>query len=212
MTTHTNLRPDLAVIADWVEPGAKVLDLGCGEGRLLHYLAKHKAVEGTGIEISEARVARCIEEGLAVLQGDISKEVMDYPDNAFDFVILSQTLQQVYDPAGMISSMLRIGKKGILSLPNFGYWAVRLQLMATGRAPVTKHLPYQWHDTPNIRVVTIKDFRLFSRQAGFSILRESFLLSGNNGATGRTIRFLPNLRATSGVFLITGSSAKTPGQ
>jgi methionine biosynthesis protein MetW len=210
MTTHTNLRPDLAVIANWVEPGAKVLDLGCGEGRLLHYLAKHKAVDGTGIEISEAKVARCIEEGLAVLQGDISKEVLDYPDNAFDFVILSQTLQQVYDPAGMIRAMLRIGKKGIVSLPNFGYWAVRLQLLATGRAPVTKHLPYQWHDTPNIRVMTIKDFRQFSMQAGFWILRESFLLSDNNGATGRTIRFLPNLLATSGVFLITGSSANQP--
>ncbi|MBW2635713.1 MAG: methionine biosynthesis protein MetW, partial [Deltaproteobacteria bacterium] len=166
------MRFDLDVIASWIEPGARVLDLGCGEGSLLEYLIQHKKVIGSGIEKNESRVAKCIEKGLSVLQGDINQEVEDYPDNSFDYVILSQTLQQVYAPDDLIRSMLHIGKKVIVSFPNFGHWRVRLQLLMTGHAPVTKQLPYQWYDTPNIRVLTLKDFRKFAREVGYRILKE----------------------------------------
>ena len=196
------MRFDLRIIASLVTSGSTVLDLGCGDGDLLYYLQKEKGIRGTGIEKSEAKVAHCIERGLSVLQGDINKEILDYPDGAFDYVILSRTLQQVYDPAGLIRSLLRVGKRGIVSFPNFGHWRVRLQLLGTGYAPVTRQLPYEWYDTPNIRVITLKDFRKFSRDVGFRILKMSGIVSEFNGTIGSMVRFLPNLRATYGVFLI----------
>jgi len=196
------MRYDLKIIASWVEPGSKVLDLGCGEGDLLRFLKQNKQVAGTGIERREARVARCIEKGLSVLQGDINAEVLDYPDNSFDYVILSQTLQQVYEPSDLIRSLLRIGKKGIVSFPNFSYWTIRLQLLLTGYAPITRQLPYEWHDTPNIRVITIKDFRKFAREVDFKIIKEVAINTRNNGKIGKIIKFMPNLCATYGIFLI----------
>jgi methionine biosynthesis protein MetW len=196
------MRFDLQIIASWIEPGSKVLDLGCGEGDLLYFLKKKKQVVGTGIERVEAKVAHCIERGLSVLQGDINEEVLDYPDDTFDYIILSQTLQQVYEPGKLIQSLLRIGKKGIVSFPNFSHWRVRLQLLITGYAPITKQLPYEWYDTPNIRVITMKDFRKFSREVGFSIMKEVAINSRNHDRRGDTIQFLPTLRATYGIFLI----------
>ena len=196
------MRYDLKIIASWIEPGSKVLDLGCGEGDLLHFLKQNKQVVGTGIERREARVARCIEKGLSALQGDINAEVLDYPDNSFDYVILSQTLQQVYEPSDLIRSLLRIGKKGIVSFPNFSYWTIRLQLLLSGYAPITRQLPYEWYDTPNIRVITIKDFRKFAREVDFKIIKEVAINTRNNGKIGKTIKFMPNLCATYGIFLI----------
>jgi len=196
------MRYDLKIIASWIEPGSKVLDLGCGEGDLLHFLKQNKQVVGTGIERRESRVARCIEKGLSALQGDINTEVLDYPDNSFDYVILSQTLQQVYEPADLIRSLLRIGKKGIVSFPNFSYWTIRLQLLLSGYAPITRQLPYEWYDTPNIRVITIKDFRKFAREVDFKIIKEVAINTRNNGKIGKTIKFMPNLCATYGIFLI----------
>lgn len=196
------MRFDLQIIASWIEPGSKVLDLGCGEGDLLHFLQEDKRVLGTGIEIVEAKVARCIERGLSVLQGDINEEVLDYEDDAFDYVILSQTLQQVYEPAKLIQSLLRIGRKGIVSFPNFGHWSIRLQLLVRGHAPITKQLPYEWYDTPNIRVITIKDFRRFSKRVGFKILKEVAINTDQYDRRGGIVKFLPNLRATYGIFLI----------
>ena len=196
------MRFDLDVIASWIEPGARVLDLGCGEGSLLEYLIQHKKVIGSGIEKNESRVAKCIEKGLSVLQGDINQEVEDYPDNSFDYVILSQTLQQVYAPDNLIRSMLRIGKKGIVSFPNFGHWRVRLQLLMTGHAPVTKQLPYQWYDTPNIRVLTLKDFRKFAYEVGYRILKEVAIETQTVSREGNIVRVMPDLRATYGIFLI----------
>lgn len=196
------MRFDLQMIASWIESGSKVLDLGCGEGDLLLYLKENKQVIGVGIEHVEEKVAQCIERGLSVLQGDINEEVLDYPDDTFDYAILSQTLQQVYEPAKLIQELLRIGKKGIVSFPNFSHWGIRLHLLTTGFAPITKQLPYEWYDTPNIRVITIKDFRKFSKGVGFDILKEIPINTNSQDRYGNIVEFLPNLRATYGIFLI----------
>ncbi len=196
------MRYDLQIIASWIETRTRVIDLGCGEGNLLKYLITRKQVIGTGIERNEAKVADCIAKGLSVLQGDINEEVLDYPDNTFDYVILSQTLQQVYEPAALIRSMLRVGKKCIVSFPNFSHWGPRLQLLLSGYAPVTTQLPYEWYNTPNIRVITIKDFRKFIHEVGFNILKEVAIDTHSADRHGKAIRFFPNLRATYGIFLI----------
>ncbi len=196
------IRFDLQIVASWIEPGSKVLDLGCGEGDLLDYLRKNKEVSGTGIECVESKVAHAIERGLSVLHGDINEEILDYADNTFDYVILSQTLQQVYNPSNLIQGLLRIGKKGIVSFPNFSHWGIRLQLLFSGYAPITKQLPYEWYDTPNIRVITIKDFRRFSKQVGFKILKEVAINTNSYNKKGSIITAMPNLRATYGIFLI----------
>jgi methionine biosynthesis protein MetW len=196
------MRYDLQIIASWIEPGSKVIDLGCGEGDLLQHLIVLKGVQGTGIELNEEKVARCIEKGLSVLQGDINAEVHDYPEGSFDYVILSQTLQQVYEPDHLIRAMLRIGQKGIVSFPNFSHWQIRLQLLVTGYAPVSRQLPYQWFDTPNIRVITLKDFRKFVHGVGLTVLREAAIDTHTQDRYGSIVRFLPNLRATYGIFMI----------
>ena len=196
------MRFDLQLIASWIDPGAKVLDLGCGEGDLLDYLKRNKQVIGTGIDRNEIRVTRCIEKGLTVLQGDINEEVLDYPDDTFDYVILSQTLQQVYAPALLIHSLLRVGKKGIVSFPNFSHWRIRMQLLFSGFAPITRQLPYEWYDTPNIRVLTLKDFRKFIDQVGFSILKEVAINTNSQDRRGNIVEVFPNLLATYGIFLI----------
>jgi methionine biosynthesis protein MetW len=179
-----------------------VIDLGCGEGDLLKFLMHHKGVTGSGIEHNESKAAQCIEKGLSVLQGDINEELLDYPENTFDYVILSQTLQQVYEPDTLIRSMLRIGKKGIVSFPNFSHWGCRLQLLLSGYAPVTKQLPYEWYNTPNIRVITIKDFKKFIHEVGFNILKGVAINTHSENRFGKIIAVMPNLRATYGIFLV----------
>lgn len=209
MTSYNNsMRFDLQIIASWIEPGSKVLDLGCDRGDLLYFLKKNKQVKGIGIERSEAGVAQCIERGLSVLQGDINEEVLDYPDNTFDYVILSQTSQQVYDPSSLIRSLLRIGKMGIVSFPSFSHWKIRFQLLLTGYAPITRDLPYEWYDTPNIRVITINDFRKYSREVGFEILKEAAINTDSVDKQGEIITFMPNLFAAYGIFLV-GKKSRT---
>ena len=199
---NLSMRYDLQIIAAWIKPGSKVIGLGCGEGDLLYYLKQQKQVRATGVELLESRVAACINKGLTVIQGDINEEVLDYADDTFDYVVLSQTLQQVYDPLALIRSMLRIGKKVVVSFPNFGHWYVRLQTLVTGHAPITPQLPYQWYETPNIRVLSIKDFRSFARQVGFTILKEAPINTDREDKTGNYVTIMPNLRATYGIYLI----------
>jgi methionine biosynthesis protein MetW len=201
-SNHNSIRFDLKVIASWIRPGSKVISLGCGDGDLLYYLKKNKGAIATGIDHNEEKVARCIERGLSVLQGDIIEEIADYPDDSFDYVVLSQTLQQIYDPSTLIKSMLRIGKKGIVSFPNFSHWKIRLQLLFYGDAPITPTLPYQWYDTPNIRVITIEDLRKYSKAVGFHILKEIAVNTKSRDKYGKIIKRFPNLRATYGIFLI----------
>ena len=203
------MRFDLQIIASWIEPGSRVIDLGCGEGELLKYLISHKNVTGNGIEHNESRVTLCIEKGLSVLQGDINEEVLDYPDNAFDYVILSQTLQQVYEPDTMIRSMLRIAKKGIVSFPNFSHWRIRWQLLLTGNAPKTKQLPYEWYNTPNIRVITLKDFRKFARKVGIRIVKEVGINTNSQDRRGTVTRRLSDWWATYGIFMVEKHSSKS---
>jgi methionine biosynthesis protein MetW len=199
---NNSMRYDLQIIASWIDPGSHVLDLGCGNGELLRYLINKKKVTGSGIELKEEKVAACIEKGLTILQGDINEEVPDYPEQTFDYVILSQTLQQVYEPDTLIREIMRIGKKGIVSFPNFSHWTCRMQLLSSGYAPVTKQLPYQWYNTPNIRVITIKDFRKFIHDVGLKILNEVAINTHSQNRYGKIIKFLPNVRATYGIFLI----------
>lgn len=196
------LRYDLQIIASWVTPESRVLELGCGKGDLLFWLKQKKQVKERGIEIRESKVVTCIEKGVSVLQGDINTEIMDYPDGAFDYAICSQTLQQVYDPVFLIQSMLRVAGKCVVSFPNFGHYRTRTQLMFKGCAPITKELPYEWYNTPNIRVLSLRDFENFARQAGFTILKKAAINTRNHHLQGTMVNFVPNLFATYGIFLI----------
>ncbi len=197
-----SIRFDLRIIASMIEPGSRVLDLGCGNGDLLAWLAATRNVIGTGIEQDKGKAAYCISRGLSVLQGDLNEEVDDYPDCSFDYVILSQTLQQVFEPARLLYSLARIGRKVIVSFPNFSHYSIRLQLLYKGVAPKNDQLPYSWYDSPNIRVITLKDFRKFSRDVGYNILKEITITTNSANSEGSIIRYFANLRATYGIFII----------
>jgi methionine biosynthesis protein MetW len=152
------LRQDLRLIAEMIEPGARVLDIGCGDGALLAYLARYKRVDGRGIELSQSGVNSCVGHGLSVIQGDADRDLDAYPKGAFDVVVLSQTLQATREPRRVLEALVRIGRRAIVSFPNFGFWRMRLQLLVGGHMPRTENLPSTWYDTPNIHFCTIKDF------------------------------------------------------
>lgn len=158
MTLVQSPRLDHLLIAEMVDPGARVLDVGCGDGALLQLLSQNKNVDGRGVELSQRGVNECVSKGLSVIQGDADTDLADYPDDGFDYVILSQTLQATRRPRDALRNMLRIGRRAIVSFPNFGYWRIRAQLALRGRMPVTGNLAYSWHDTPNIHLCTIRDF------------------------------------------------------
>jgi methionine biosynthesis protein MetW len=194
--TAETVRWDHLFIVDVVPQGARVLDLGCGRGTLLKMLKERKGVRGTGIEIVEEKVYEAVTKGVTVYHGDFNEGLSYYPDNSFDYVVLSQTLQEAHETVTVLREALRVGRYVVASFPNFGHWRSRLQLLMTGRAPVTGSLPYQWYDTPNIHSLTIKDFAEFTRDQGIDIVRSFYV-----GERGR-LRFWPNLRAAYGVFVL----------
>src|SRR6476469_53704 len=164
-------RVDLVLVTEMVEPGAKVLDVGCGDGELLRLLAETRNVDGRGIELSREGVNEGVAKGLAVIQGDADTDLSDYPNDAFDYVILSQTLQATRQPRVVLEHMLRIGRNAIVSFPNFGHWRIRLQILLGGHMPKTDNLPYAWWDSPNIHFCTIKDFRALCDVTGAKMER-----------------------------------------
>lgn len=183
MSVNTAQRVDLEVIANFITPGAKVLDVGCDNGDLLELLETTKNVDGRGVEISQRGVNKCVARGLSVIQGDADKDLVFYSDKGFDFVILSQTLQATRDPKAVLDHLLRIGEHAIVSFPNFGHWRVRLSLFFKGRMPVTKDLPYSWYDTPNIHFCTIRDFIGLCDEVGAKVERAT-ALDGNGQKIG----------------------------
>jgi methionine biosynthesis protein MetW len=189
-------RSDYAIIGELIEPDWKVLDLGCGDGELLQWLVENKKVEARGIEISPAKVQRAIARGVSAYQGDIDQGLTDYPDGTFDAVILGQTLQETHRPLEVLREMLRVGRSAIVAFPNFGHWAVRLSLLWSGRAPKSRMFPYQWYESPNIHLLTVKDFEELSRREGWTVERRIFV-SGH-----RQVSLLPNFTAELAVFLV----------
>ncbi|KQT44397.1 methionine biosynthesis protein MetW [Aureimonas sp. Leaf454] len=162
-------RIDLQVIADLVEPGSRVLDVGCGDGSLLQLLEQRRRVDGRGIELSQVGVNECVARGLSVIQGDADRDLVHYPDGAFDYVILSQTIQATRNPKIVLGELLRIGRRAIVSFPNFGHWSIRLALGFKGRMPVTRNISYAWYETPNIHFCTMRDFVELSHEIGATI-------------------------------------------
>jgi len=165
------MRPDLEIIAEMVEPGSRVLDVGCGDGALLDFLVHNRQVVGRGIELSQKGVNASVSQGLSVIQGNADTDLKDYPDRAFEYVILSQTLQATHDPREVLEHLVRIGRYAIVSFPNFAHWRARLHLLLTGRMPVTEALPEPWYETPNIHLCTICDFVALCRRCGIAIER-----------------------------------------
>jgi len=193
---NNGIRPDHQVIFDMIEPGSRVLDLGCGTGDLLQLVARDKDARVQGIELDEHAIYECVRKGLSVCQSDIESGLAEYPDGSFDYVILNQSLQEIRKVFFLLREALRVGNRVIVGFPNFAYINARVCLGLGGKAPMTPSLPYRWYDTPNVRFLSISDFRSFCAEKGFAVRKACFL----NGE--RTITFWPNLRALGAIFLL----------
>ena len=196
------MKNEFQVIADLIEKDKKVLDVGCADGTLMKFLKDNKNIDIRGLELSKNKVQECIAKGLTVIEGNAEKDLTQFPDKSFDYVVLSQTLQAFLDPELVISELLRVGKKAIVTIPNFGYWKVRLHLLTKGTMPITKTLPDQWHNTPNLHMCTIKDFVHFVKSRNFKIFKSLALNEKNVSLINDTNLGLKNLFADLGIFLI----------
>ena len=197
-----DLRPDLQAIADMIEPGTSLLDVGCGEGELLEWLQHNKGVSGRGIELSQGGVNRSIARGLSVIQGDADADLQYYPDQAYDYAVLGQTLQTLRQPKEVLEQLVRIARHAVVSVPNFGHWKNRLYLSLFGRMPVTKSLSYNWFDTPNIHFCTITDFVNLCDTLGFTIEKRLYVTHQGVPTTFKNHDVFANMFCEKGIFMI----------
>ena len=198
---HNKTQIGYRLVIKSVKEGSKVLDLGCGDGELLNLLQQKKQVKGYGVEISEKGVSMCVEKGLYCFQGDIDEGLKDYAANSFDYVILNQTIQNTKMPHFVLKEVMRVGKKVIISFPNFGYIHARMQILLTGKMPVTANCPYQWYDSPNIHLLTIKDFQSLCKKQNY-IIEEQLHFSYKNNSEIKIKHILPNFFAQYGFFIL----------
>lgn len=196
------MKQEFQIISDLIEKNTRVLDVGCGDGTLMEYLKHNKEIDIRGIEISKDNVQKCLSKGLAVIEGDAEKDLLQFPDSSFDFVILSQTLQAFLSPEIVIKELLRVGKKAIVTIPNFGFWKVRLHLLFKGTMPITKNLPDEWYNTPNLHVCTIKDFYNFCENREIKLDKSLALQNERISSINEFNLNVKNLSAELGIFLI----------
>jgi methionine biosynthesis protein MetW len=196
------MKNEFKVIADLIERNTRVLDVGCADGVLMEFLRDNKNIDIRGLEISKDKVQKCIEKGLTVIEGNAEKDLKQFPNKSFDYVVLSQTLQAFLDPELVISELLRVGKKAIVTIPNFGYWKIRLHLLTKGTMPITKTLPDEWYNTPNLHMCTIKDFVSFVKSRNFKIFKSLALDEDNVSLINNANLGIKNLFADLGIFLI----------
>ena len=196
------MKNEFKVIADLIEKNKKVLDVGCADGTLMKFLKDNKNIDIRGLELSKNKVQECIAKGLTVIEGNAEKDLKQFPEKSFDYVVLSQTLQAFLNPELVISELLRVGKKAIVTIPNFGYWKIRLHLLTKGTMPITKTLPDEWYNTPNLHMCTIKDFVYFVKSRNFKIYKSLALNNQNVSLINNTNLGIKNLFADLGIFLI----------
>ena len=196
------MKSEYKIISDIIEENTRVLDVGCDDGSLMEFLKKNKIIDIRGIEISKEKVQTCISKGLTVIEGDAEYDLKQFPDKSFDYVILGQTLQAFINPEIVIKELLRVGKKAVVTIPNFGHWKVRLNLLVQGTMPVTKTLPNEWYNTPNLHMCTIKDFFKFSEKMNFKIFKSLALMNKNVSNISSSNLFFKNLFCELGIFLI----------
>ncbi|QIZ21183.1 methionine biosynthesis protein MetW [Candidatus Pelagibacter giovannonii] len=196
------MKQEFKIISDLIEKNTRVLDVGCGDGILMEYLKYNKKIDIRGIEISKDNVQKCLSKGLTVIEGDAEKDLLQFPDSSFDFVILSQTLQAFLNPEIVIKELLRVGKKAIVTIPNFGFWKVRLHLLIKGTMPITKNLPDEWYNTPNLHMCTIKDFYNFCENRKIKLDKSSALHNEKISSINKLNLNTKNLSAELGIFLI----------
>ena len=196
------MKSEYNIISDLIEKNSRVLDVGCDDGTLMQYLRTNKNVDVRGIEISKDKVQICIEKGLTVIEGNAEFDLKQFPNNSFDYVVLGQTLQAFINPETVIKELLRVGKKAIVTIPNFGHWKVRFSLLIKGTMPITSSLPNDWYNTPNIHMCTIKDFFIFSKIVNFKIYKSLSLMNNNVSNINKSNLFIKNLFGELGIFLI----------
>ena len=196
------MKKEFKIIADLIENNTRVLDVGCGDGTLMKYLKDEKNIDTRGLEISKNNVQNCISKGLSVIEGDAEKDLHQFPNLSFDYVVLSQTLQAFYNPEKVIDDLLRVANKAIVTIPNFGYWKVRLHLLIKGTMPITKTLPNEWYNTPNLHMCTIKDFFNFCSKKNIELYKSIALKSEKTSTINKANTNIKNLYSELGIFLI----------